>query len=102
MKVEYHLIIVIVNAGFSAEVMEIAKKEGVTGGTIVHARGSARPEAEAEFNIPISPEKDLIYIAVRDNIKDNVLKAIYEETGLGTQAQGIAFSLPITSQIGIK
>lgn len=99
---EYEMIICIVNAGFSGEIMDIARKEGATGGTIVHARGTANPKAEKEFEITINPEKDMILLTVKSDIKDNILKAIYANAGLGTGANGVAFSLPVTDVVGIK
>ena len=101
-NIEYQMIICIVNAGFSGEVMDVARREGATGGTIIHARGTANPNAEAEFQITINPEKDLVLLTVKTEIKDNILKAIYNEVGLGSDANGVAFSLPVTNVVGIK
>ena len=101
-NIDYEMIICIVNAGFSGEVMDAAREKGATGGTIVHARGTARKEAEETFKISISPEKDLIIIAVKSDVKDAVLKAIYNHAGLKTDANAVAFSLPITKAVGIK
>jgi nitrogen regulatory protein PII len=100
--IEYEMIVCIVNAGFSGEVMDIARREGATGGTIIHARGTANPNAEKEFQITINPEKDMIILTVKTEIKDNILKAIYNEAGLGSDANGVAFSLPVTNVVGIK
>lgn len=100
--IEYEMIVCIVNAGFSGEVMDIARREGATGGTIIHARGTANPNAEKEFQITINPEKDMIILIVKTEIKDNILKAIYNEVGLGSDANGVAFSLPVTNVVGIK
>ena len=101
-NVNHQLIVCIVNAGFSGEVMDVARKEGATGGTILHARGTANPNAEKEFQITINHEKDMILLTVRSEIKDKILKAIYEDAGLGTDANGVAFSLPVTNVVGIK
>lgn len=100
--IKYEMIVCIVNAGFSGEVMDIARREGATGGTIIHARGTANPNAEKEFQITINPEKDMIILTVKTEIKDNILKAIYNEAGLGSDANGVAFSLPVTNVVGIK
>ena len=100
--IEYEMIVCIVNAGFSGEVMDVARREGATGGTIVHARGTANPNAEQEFQITINPEKDLLLLTVKSDIKDNILKAIYNEAGLGSDANAVAFSLPVTNVVGIK
>ena len=55
-KHSFELIVCIVNAGFSQNVMEAARAAGARGGTIVRGRGSANPEAEEFFNITIQPD----------------------------------------------
>ena len=91
----FELILCIVNAGYSQNVMEAARSAGARGGTIVRGRGSANPEAEEFFNITIQPDKELVFILVSTKIKDTVLKAVYKNSGLPTEGQGIAFSLPV-------
>ena len=101
-KNKYEMIVCIVNAGFSGEVMDVARKKGATGGTIIHARGTANAKAEETYKITINPEKDVLLLAVKSDIKDDVLKAIYEDVGLATDGHGVAFSLPISKAVGIK
>ena len=43
----HEVIFVIVNAGFAEEAMDVAREQGVRGGTILNARGVAREEAKA-------------------------------------------------------
>ena len=92
---QFELILCIVNAGFSQNVMEAARAAGAKGGTILRGRGSANPEAEEFFNITIQPDKELVLILVSAGIKDEVLKAVYKNSGLSTEGQGIVFSLPV-------
>ena len=97
----YELIFCIVNAGFSGTVMDAALSAGATGGTLLRARGSAGKEVEERFHIQIEPEKEIVLILVPEEIKDTVLTMIYRGAGLSTPGQGIAFSLPVTSTVGI-
>ena len=99
---EYELVVCIVNAGFSQNVMEAARAAGAQGGTIIRARGSANPEAEEFFNINIQADKEMVLILVPKAIKDDVLKAVYKDCGLGDDARGIAFSLPVNRTTTIK
>lgn len=99
---KYELILCIVNAGFSQNVMEAARSAGAKGGTVLRARGSANPEAEDFFNIKIQPEKEMVMILVPASIKDDVMKTIYKESGIAAEAQGIAFSLPVNRTTTIK
>ena len=99
---KHELIVCIVNAGFSQNVMEAARNAGAQGGTILRARGSANPEAEEFFSINIQPDKEVLLILVPKGIKDDVLKAIYNDCGLADEAKGIAFSLPVNRTTTIK
>ncbi len=92
---QYQLLVCIVNAGFSQNVMEAARAAGARGGTIIRGRGSANPEAEEFFNISIQPDKEVVLILVTREIKDAVMTAVFKNSGLSTDGQGIAFSLPV-------
>ena len=93
---KYELIVCIVNAGFSQNVAEAATKAGARGGSVSKGRGTANPEAEEFFNISIQPNKEVVFILVTADIKDAVMRSIYKESGLSTNGQGIAFSLPVS------
>ncbi len=99
---KFELVVCIVNAGFSQMVMQAARNAGAKGGTILHARGSANPEAEEFFNIEIQPDKEMLLLLVPGTIKDAVLRAVYKVSGTGTDAAGIAFSLPVSRTTTIK
>lgn len=98
---KYEMVCCIVNAGYSNLVMDAARSEGATGGTVIHARGTANKEAEAIFQITIQPDKDAVLLLVPARIKDNVLHAIYQKAGLDSAGQGIAFSLPVSKTAGL-
>ena len=98
----YELIVCIVNAGFSQNVMDAARGAGAQGGSIIRGRGSANPEAEEFFNITIQPDKEIVLILVPADIKDAVLQAVYKQTGFSKEGQGIAFSLPVERTTPIK
>lgn len=102
MSNKYEMILAIVNAGFSETVMEAAKEVGARGGTVIHARGTANKEAEQFFHITIQPDKEIVMILVAEEIKDDVLHAIYKSAGLKTEGQGIAFSLAVDEVVGIS
>ena len=98
----HEVIFCIVNAGFSDEVMDAARGLGATGGTVIRARGTANAEAEKLFGISIQPEKEIVMILVNSAIKNDILHALYKAVGLQTPGQGIAFSLPVESVVGLS
>ena len=81
--------------------MEIAREQGVKGGTILNARGVAREEAAQFFGITLHAEKEILMTVVEKDLRDKVLNAIYKEMGMAKAAQGIAFSLPVSDVTGL-
>ena len=102
MKTDNHeVIFVIVNSGFAEEAMDVAREQGVRGGTILNARGVAREKEATFFGITIHAEKEILMMVVEKEIRDNVLNALYTRMGMGQKAQGIAFSLPVSDVAGL-
>ena len=100
-KKQYELILAIVNKGYTDLVMSAARKAGAKGGTIASARGTGNPEMTSFYGIDIQPEKEIVFIAVESEIKDKVMKQIYEDAGIQTQGQGILLSLPVLAAEGL-
>ena len=97
----YEVIFVIVNSGYAEEAMDVAREQGVRGGTILNARGVAREKEATFFGITIHAEKEILMMVVDKEIRDNVLNALYTRMGMGEKAQGIAFSLPVSDVAGL-
>ena len=91
----------IVNNGFADEAMDAARAVGARGGTVMSARGTANIEAEKAFQIQIQPEKEMIMILVSEDIKEDVMHALYRSVGTHTPAHGIAFAMPVDDVVGI-
>ena len=102
MKTSNHeVIFAIVNAGFAEDVMEVAREQGVRGGTILNARGVLKEEAAAFFGITLHADNEILMMVVEKEIRDKVLNAIYKEMGMAKKARGIAFSLPVSDVAGL-
>ena len=98
----FNCIMCIVNSGFSEAAMDAAKACGARGGTILHGRGTISKEAEKIFNISIQPEKEIVMILAKKSLINGILKGLYKAVGTNTEAQGIAFSLPVDEVVGIE
>ena len=102
MKTDNHeVIFAIVNSGFAEDVMDIAREQGVRGGTILNARGVVNENAAAFFGITLHQDKEILMMVVEKDIRDNVLNAIYKQMGMAKKAKGIAFSLPVSDVAGL-
>lgn len=98
---QHQVIVCIVNNGFADEAMDAARAVGARGGTVMSARGTANIEAEKAFQIQIQPEKEMIMILVSEDIKEDVMHALYRSVGTHTPAHGIAFTMPVDGVVGI-
>ena len=97
----HEVIFAIVNSGYAEEAMEVAREQGVRGGTILNARGVVKEEAAAFFGITLHQDKEILMMVVEKSIRDNVLNAIYKQMGMAKKAKGIAFSLPVSDVAGL-
>lgn len=98
---DHEVVFAIVNSGYAEDVMDIAREQGVRGGTILNARGVVKEEAAAFFGITLHQEKEILMMVVEKSIRDNVLNAIYKQMGMDKKARGIAFSLPVSDVAGL-
>ena len=98
----FQVIVCIVNNGFADEAMDAARAVGARGGTVMSARGTANLEAEKAVHIQIQPEKEMIMIIVSEDIKEDVMHALYRSVGTHTPAHGIAFAMPVDGVVGVN
>ena len=97
----HEVIFAIVNAGFAEDAMEVAREQGVRGGTILNARGVVNEDAAAFFGITLHADKEILMMVVEKDIRDKGLNAVYKEMGMAKKAKGIAFSLPVSDVAGL-
>ncbi len=92
---------VIVNRGMAEEVIDIARKAGAKGGTILHGRGTGSEFAEKLFGMEIEPEKELVIILMPSELIEKTVKDLNDELKLDAAGNGILFVEPITDVRGL-
>ena len=102
MTFEHELIVVILNEGHSDTVMDAARSAGATGGTVLHAKGTGKGQAEKFYGVSLAEEKDMIYILAAADKKAAIMKAVNEHCGAGTAAGAVSFSLPVSEVAGLR
>lgn len=100
MKFENEMIVVILNEGYSDMIMDAARTVGAKGGTVLHAKGTAR--SEKFHGVSLADEKDMIYILAPADKKSDIMRAINENCGTHTEAGAICFSLPVSEVVGLR
>ena len=99
---KYELLVVIANQGYTNLIMDAARKEKAAGGTVIHAKGTGMEQAEKFLGVSIVNEKEIVFIVVKSEQKNNIMKAIMDDAGLESKAKSIVFSLPVTSTAGMR
>lgn len=96
MKNEHHnnLIVISINEGYSESVMQVARKAGATGGTIIKGR-LADAEQFAEFvNTGIDGEREMLCILAPSKVSRQIMEDVNKDFGLTSDANGIIFAVP--------
>lgn len=99
---KYELLVTIANQGYTELIMDAARKVHASGGTIIHAKGTGSQLAEKFMGVTLVPEKEMVFIVVRKDRKNAIMKAIMDEAGTGTKAGAVVFSLPVTDTAGMR
>lgn len=96
MQNEYHnnLIVISVNEGYSQDVMNVTRKAGATGGTIIKGR-LAEVEEFSEFaTSTVDGEREILCILAPTKASKKIMEDVNREFGLNSPANGIIFALP--------
>ena len=101
-KKQHHLLLIITIEGYAEKVMDIAKRNGANGGTLLKGREVGNKNAFKFFNMTVEPEKDILLIVCNDENKNKIMSGVLEKYGANTEARGICISLPIDNAIGLE
>lgn len=99
---KYSMIMVIVNQGFTEDVMNAARPKGASGGTVLHSRRIGHEEAMKFWKISVQEEREIVLILARKDDKLPIMQAIGEKCGMESEAQGIILSLPVDGLVGLE
>jgi len=95
-------IVVITNQGYTDKVMEAARAAGATGGTAIHAKGTGTELAKKFFGVSIAEEKEIVLILTKEATRKPIMRSVIREAGMQTEAQSLAFSLPVSDLAGLR
>ncbi len=99
---KYELLVVIANQGYTELIMDAAREVHAAGGTVIHAKGTGTEHAEKFLGVTLVPEKEIVFIVVRKDQKNDIMRAIMDKAGLESKARSIVFSLPVTDTAGMR
>ncbi|MCL0082922.1 hypothetical protein M1N77_00100 [Thermodesulfovibrionales bacterium] len=99
---KFDVVIAVVPYDKECKVIEAAKEVGATGATILSAHGTGIKEAKTFFGLTLELKQSLLVTLVEHHITQQVMKSIYDNLDMKTPGNGIAFSFPVKSVIGLE
>ena len=97
----FDVVAVVMERGYTNVAMDAARKAGARGGTVISARGIAENEVKRFFGIEIQAEKEIVFLVVRSDEKQQVMTALMQAVGMKTRGHGIVLSMPLSAAIGL-
>ena len=96
MKNEHHnnLIIISVNEGYSEDVMNVARKAGATGGTIIKGRLASIEQFADIVKNDIDGDREILCILAPLKTSAQIMQDVNEEFGITSQANGVIVAIP--------
>lgn len=99
---KHELLLAITNQGYSDAVMDAAREAKASGGTVIHAKGTGVERAEKFLGVSIAAEKEIVFMVVKTERKNDIMRAIMDKAGIDSDARTIVFSLPVTETAGMR
>lgn len=97
----FEVVAAILDQGYTNLIMDVARKEGARGGTVISARGIAENEVKKFLGIEIQAEKEIVFLVVKLEEKQRIMTEIMKAVGLKTESHGIVLSFPVSDAIGL-
>ncbi len=96
MKNEHHnnLIIISVNEGYSDDVMQLARKAGATGGTVIKGRLAELEQLAEMQETDMDGEREILCILAPLKTSKQIMEDVNKEFGLTSKANGVVFAIP--------
>ncbi len=92
---KHYLVMITVNRGYTDNVMEVAKKAGATGGTVIKGRLAETEKLKAVTDIEVEEERESIIILAPADVSARILEDVNEKYGLRSKARGILCAVPV-------
>ena len=89
----FDVVAVVMERGYTNVAMDAARKAGARGGTVISVKRF--------FGIEIQAEKEIVFLVVRSNEKQQVMTALMQAVGMKTRSHGIVLSMPLSAAIGL-
>ncbi len=96
MKNEHHnnLIVISANEGYSDDIMQVARKAGATGGTVIKGRLASIEQFADISQTEVDGEREILCILAPLKTSQQIMQDVNKEFGTTSPANGIIFAIP--------
>ncbi len=100
---KFKLIIALVADEHTEKVIEVARKEGATGATVIKsARGEGLKPAKTFLGLTLEGQVDVLLFIVEQHMSRTILERIAEEGRFGEKpGSGVVFQVPVEDAVGL-
>ncbi len=100
---KFKLIVTIIADEKTDDILEVARKSGATGCTVItNARGEGLDPPKTFFGLTLTGQSDVVLLLVEEHMSRRILEAIGEAGQFdGEPGSGVAFQIDIEDVIGL-
>ncbi len=98
----FNLIMTICPTDKHKDIVDAAKEAGATGATLLSARGTGIHEASTFFGLTLDKPQEAVIMLVEHHQCPKIMQAIYDAGNMVKPGNGISFSLPVESVMGLE
>lgn len=100
---KFKVIVALVDDGSSEQIIDVARREGATGCTVVtSARGEGLTPPKSFFGLELEAQRDVLLFLVEEHLSRHILEAIAEAGHFDDRVgAGIAFQLDVEDAVGL-
>ena len=98
----FKMIIALVDAEHTTEVLTAARAAGATGATVLNqARGEGVEVPKTFMGLELNVQRDMLLFVVEEQLARSILESIAEAGKFERSSKGIAFQLDVEDAIGL-
>lgn len=101
-KSENSLILVVVNQGYTEEVMNTARAAGARGGTVLRSRWSGEGDASSLYGVALQEEAEMIFIVTSTEKRNVIMETIQKKHGRDSEAGAMICSIGLEQTVRLS
>ncbi len=98
---KFAVVVAILAEDLEEQAIDVAKKAGAGGVTLLDARGIGAKEKKIFFGLTFEGSQSVLVFILEKSLALTVMKALTQELDLNTASRGVAFSIPLEHIAGI-